>query len=81
MTTAVPRPLDDLRADCGANPDEVSDDEGYCTEAKLADLARRRITGKVRPAACALRGLDDVRDQWAMICTAHNLRNLARPRA
>ena len=28
-----------------------------------------------------LRGLDNVRNEWAMISTAHNLRKLARARA
>jgi transposase len=132
---ALPKLLDAVRADCGAYPDEVSADAGYCTEANLADLARRRIAGYVAPgrvrhadgalspkrgvtgqrvAAMAaklrragrrsryrlrkqivepvfgqikaargfrqflLRGLDGVRQEWAMICTAHNLLKLAR---
>lgn len=135
---ALPKLLDALRADCGANPDEVSADAGYCTEANLAELARRRIAGYVAPgrvrhadgalslkggltgrriAAMAaklrragrrsryrlrkqivepvfgqikaaggfrqflLRGLNNVRDEWAMVCTAHNMRKLARARA
>ena len=112
-----------------ANPKEVSADSGYCSEANLLHLARRRIaayvaTGRAghpgeasrangaRIAAMALklrragrrsryrlrkqvvepvfgqikqargfrqflsRGLDQVKLEWAMICTAHNLLKL-----
>jgi transposase len=119
----------------GANPKEVSADAGYCTNANLAHLARRRVnaflaTGRARHgkpnsggkrwrrgsriAAMAtklkragrrsryrlrkqivepvfgqikhargfrqflLRGLERVRSEWAMICTAHNLLKLAK---
>ena len=118
----------------GANPKEVSADAGFCSEANLTHLARRRIKGYVSPgrarhgkpnsggkrwrrgsriAAMAtklkraghrsryrlrkqipepifgqikhargfrqflLRGLEKVRGEWAMICTAHNLLKLA----
>jgi transposase len=118
------------------NPKEVSADAGFCTNANLAHLARRRINGFVaagrarhgktnsggkrwrrssRVAAMAtklkragrrsryrlrkqivepvfghiksargfrqflLRGLDQVRPEWAMLCTAHNLLKLAKP--
>jgi hypothetical protein len=121
------------------NPKEVSADAGYCTNANLAHLARRRINGFLAPgrarhghnnaggkrrwqagsrlAAMAtklkragrrsryrlrkqivepvfgqikhargfrqflLRGLDKVRGEWAMICTAHNLLKLANASA
>lgn len=123
-----------VRAALRANPEEVSADAGYCSEANLAHLARRRINGFIatgrprhdnpssggkrwrpgsRVAAMAtklkragrrsryrlrkqivepvfgqikhargfrqflLRGLDNVRGEWAMICTAHNLLKLA----
>jgi transposase len=116
------------------NAKEVSADAGFCSEANLAHLARRRINGFVatgrprhddpssggkrwrrgsRLAAMAtklkragrrsryrlrkqivepvfghikhargfrqflLRGLEKVRGEWAMICTAHNLLKLA----
>jgi transposase len=122
------------RAALRANPAEVSADAGFCSEANLAHLARRRINGFVatgrprhdnpnsggkrwrpgsRVAAMAtklkragrrsryrlrkqivepvfgqikhargfrqflLRGLDNVRAEWTMICTAHNLLKLA----
>jgi transposase len=118
-----------LRRNCRANPKEVSADSGYCSEANLAHLARRRIeayiaTGRAghpgdkqnekgaRVSAMALklrcagrrsryrlrkqvvepvfgqikqgrgfrqfllRGLTQVRSEWAMICTAHNLLKL-----
>ena len=122
------------RAALRANPEEVSADTGFCSEANLAHLARRRINGFVatgrprhdnpssggkrwrpgsRVATMAtklkragrrsryrlrkqivepvfgqikhargfrqflLRGLDKVRGEWAMICTAHNLLKLA----
>jgi transposase len=124
------------RAVLGANPNEVSADAGYCTNANLAHLARRRINGFLAPgrarhshnnaagrrawrqgsriAAMAtklkragrrsryrlrkqivepvfgqikhargfrqffLRGLDQVRGEWAIICTVHNLLKLAK---
>ncbi len=124
------------RAVLRANPEEVSADAAYCTEANLAHLARRGINAFLAPgrarhsqanaagrrawrlgsrvAAMAiklkragrrsryrlrkqivepvfgqikhargfrqflLRGLDKVRGEWAMICTAHNLLKLAR---
>jgi transposase len=123
------------RAVLRANPKEVSADAGFCSEANLTHLARRRINGYVSPgrarhgkpnsggkrwrrgsriAAMAtklkraghrsryrlrkqipepifgqikeargfrqflLRGLEKVRGEWAMICTAHNLLKLAR---
>jgi transposase len=117
-----------------ANPTEVSADAGFCSEANLAHVRRRRINGFIatgrarhgkpnsggkpwrrgsRVAAMAtklkragrrsryrlrkqivepvfghikhargfrqflLRGLEKVRGEWAMICTAHNLLKLA----
>ena len=124
-----------IRRDLRAAPDELSADAGYCDEANLAFLARRRIAAYLAPgrarhgagdpggrrrwrigsrvAAMAtklrragrrsryrlrkqivepvfgqikaarafrqflLRGLDQVRDEWALICTAHNLLKLA----
>jgi transposase len=124
------------RAALGANPNEVSADAGYCTNANLAHLARRRINGFLAPgrarhrhnnaagrrawrrgsriAAMAtklkragrrsryrlrkqivepvfgqikharsfrqflLRGLDQIRGEWAIICTVHNLLKLAK---
>lgn len=128
--------LDAARTVLRVNPKEVSADAGYCTNANLAHLARRRINGFLAPgrarhsrssaagkrrwrrgshiAAMAtklkragrrsryrlrkqivepvfgqikhargfrqflLRGLDKVRGEWAMICTAHNILKLAR---
>src|SRR3974390_282848 len=119
-----------------ANPREVSADAGFCDEANLAQLARRRINAFVAPgrarhgnahaggrrrwctgsriAAMAtklrragrrsryrfrkqiaepvfgqikhargfrqflLRGLENVKAEWALICTAHNLLKLAK---
>lgn len=135
---ALPKLIAAIRTNCGANPDEVSADSGYCTEANLVHLARRRIAGYIatgrvrhrdgrssrksslvgrRVAAMAaklaraarrsryrlrkqtvepvfgqikaargfrqflLRGLESVRSEWAMICTAHNMAKLARARA
>jgi len=124
------------RAVLRANPNELSADAGFCSNANLVHLARRRINAFVAPgrarhgdknpsgrrrwrrgsriAAMALklkragrrsryrlrkqivepvfgqikhargfrqfllRGLDQVRGEWAMICTAHNLLKLAR---
>ena len=124
-----------IRRDLRDRPQELSADAGYCDEANLAFLVRRRIAaylapgrirhatgdpaGKRRPrkgsrvAAMAtklrraahrsryrlrkqivepvfgqikaargfrqffLRGLPKVRQEWAMICTAHNLLKLA----
>jgi transposase len=125
-----------IRRDLKANPDELSADAGYCDEANLAFLARRRIAAYLAPgrarhgdgdpagrrrvrkrsrvAAMAtklrragrrsryrlrkqivepvfgqikaargfrqffLRSLANVRQEWAMICTAHNLLKLQR---
>ena len=124
-----------IRTTCTRDPTEISADAGFCTEANLAYLARRRIRAYLAPgrathqdahpvgkrrsakgsrvAAMAtrlkragrrsryrlrkqvvepvfgqvkaargfrrfsLRGLDKVRGEWAMICTAHNLLKLA----
>lgn len=121
--------LAELRSGCKANPKEVSADSGYCSEANLLHLARRRIgayiaTGRAghpgdkqhdkgaRITAMALklrragrrsryrlrkqvvepvfgqikqargfrqfllRGLDQVKHEWAMVCIAHNLLKL-----
>src|SRR5262245_15832021 len=121
--------LRELRRVCKANPKEVSADSGYCSEANLTHLARRRIgaflaTGRAghpgkagrekgnRIAAMALklrlgglrsryrlrkqivepvlgqikhargfrqfllRGFAQVKCEWAMICTVHNLLKL-----
>lgn len=123
------------RINCRATPKEVSGDAGFCNEANLAALARRRCAAYLAPgrarhghspgtnrrtikpgsrmAAMALklrragwrsryrlrkqivepvfgqikqargfrqfllRGLDKIRGEWAMICTAHNLLKLA----
>lgn len=124
-----------IRRDLRDRPQELSADAGYCDEANLAFLARRRIAAYLAPgrirhatgdpagkrrirkgsrvAAMAtklrraghrsryrlrkqivepvfgqikaargfrqffLRGLNKVRQEWAMICTAHNLLKLA----
>lgn len=128
--------LDRIRRTLRANPKEVSADAGYCDEANLALLARRRINAYIAPgrarhgqahpagrrrtrpgsrvAAMALklaragrrsryrlrkqtaepvfgqvkharafrqfllRSLEKVRDEWAMVCTGHNLLKLAK---
>jgi transposase len=128
--------LDGIRANLGRNPDEVSADAGYCSDANLRTLGRRRIEGYVATgrqkhgtaSATAkkapdpnsliarmtaklkragyrsryrlrkqivepvfgqikqergfrqflLRGIDKVKAEWAIICTAHNLNKLAR---
>ena len=128
--------LDQIRANLGRNPDEVSADAGYCSAANLRTIRRRRIEGYVatgrqkhgttsattkRPAKPGsllarmttrlkragyrsryrlrkqivepvfgqikqarafrqflLRGIDKVKAEWAIICTAHNLAKLAR---
>ncbi|HEX3499558.1 MAG TPA: IS1182 family transposase [Stellaceae bacterium] len=124
--------LDDIRAHLGRPPKEASADAGYCSEANLAALAERNITGYVAVARAKhaadakraplgpltqamqrklkragwrsryrlrkqivepvfgqikaargfrqflLRGIEKVRAEWAMICTAHNLLKLAK---
>jgi len=125
-----------IRATCKRNPAELSADAGFCTEANLAALARRRIRAYLAPGRarhgdadpaggrrCAkgsrvaamatmlkragrrsryrlrkqivepvfghikaargfrqfsLRGLSKVKDEWAIICTAHNILKLAK---
>jgi transposase len=39
--------LDAIKANLGTNPDEVSADAGYCSQANLRTLIRRRIAGYV----------------------------------
>jgi transposase len=127
--------LNAIKANTGANPEEISADAGYCSDANLRAVAKRRIagyiaTGRQRHGTTAavkhraprpgsriarmasklkrggrrsryrlrkqivepvfgqikhargfrqflLRGLDKVKSEWAMICTAHNLLKLA----
>jgi len=128
--------LDGIRGNLGTNPDEVSADAGYCSDANLRTIRRRRIEGyiatgrqkhgtksatskkaaepgsliakmsaKLKRAGYRsryrlrkqivepvfgqikqargfrqflLRGIENVRAEWALICTAHNLTKLAR---
>lgn len=132
--------LDQVMSNCGRNPEEVSADAGYCSEANLASLDRRRIRGYVATGrqkhgaarategeevgrkpfqgpqaqamrarlrrggfrsryrlrkqtvepvfgqmkACRgfrqflLRGLEKVRGEWRLACTAHNLLKLLK---
>ena len=127
--------LNVTRANLGRNPDEVSADAGYCSDANLRTIKRRRIEGyiatgrqkhgtksatakKTTPGSLIarmstklkragyrsryrlrkqivepvfgqikpsrgfrqflLRGIDKVKAEWALICTAHNLVKLAR---
>jgi len=39
--------LDAIKANLGTNPDEASADAGYCSQANLRTLSRRRIEGYV----------------------------------
>ncbi|MFG3594645.1 IS1182 family transposase [Bradyrhizobium sp. RDI18] len=39
--------LDGIRANLGTNPDEVSADAGYCSDANLRTIKRRRIEGYI----------------------------------
>jgi transposase len=128
--------LEAIRANLGRNPDEVSADAGYCSDANLRTIKRRRIDGYIatgrqkhgtRSATAKkaftpdspiakmstklkragyrsryrlrkqivepvfgqikqargfrqflLRGIEKVKAEWALICTAHNLTKLAR---
>ncbi len=130
--------LDRIRSHLGRNPDELSADAGYCSDANLRTVQRRRINGYIatgrqkhssksatatKPATPGsltakmstklkraghrsryrlrkqivepvfgqikqargfrqflLRGIDKVKAEWALICTAHNLNKLARAR-
>lgn len=124
-----------IRANLGRNPEEASADAGYCSQANIRALVRRRIAGYIATgrqkhgtqAAVAkrktrsslvermsrklkragwrsryrlrkqivepvfgqikqargfrqflLRGIQNVKAEWALICTAHNLTKLAR---
>ena len=123
--------LDGIKDNLGRRPKEASADAGYCSEANLKALRRRRISGyvaigrakhpehgkpnltgrftkamraKLRQGGWRsryrlrkqivepvfgqikqargfrqflLRGLAKVKDEWALICTAHNLTKLA----
>jgi transposase len=128
--------LDGIKANLGTNPDEVSADAGYCSDANLRTIKRRRINGYIATGRQAhgtksatsktaakpgsliakmsaklkragyrsryrlrkqivepvfgqikqargfrqflLRGIENVRAEWALICIAHNLVKLAR---
>jgi transposase len=124
--------IDGIKANLGRRPKEASADAGYCSEANLAALRKRRIAayiatgrakhpgqdkrnltgrltkamrlklrragrrsryrlrkqivepvfGQVKEARgfrqFLLRGIDKVKAEWAMICTAHNITKLAR---
>jgi transposase len=128
--------LDGIKTYLGKNPEEVSADAGYCSDANLRTIKRRRIDGYIAtgrqkhgtrsatakksfPAGSLiakmstklkragyrsryrlrkqivepvfgqikqargfrqflLRGIDNVRAEWALICIAHNLTKLAR---
>lgn len=127
-----------IRRNLGRNPQELSADAGYCSEANLEVLARRRIAGYLAPGRerhgmapgsdarrvksgtrvaamraklkragrrsryrlrkqivepvfgqikfargfrqFLLRGFDKVKQEWAMLCTVHNLLKLANAR-
>ncbi len=126
--------LNAIRSNLGKNPEEVSADAGYCSQANIRTLIRRRIEGYIATgrqkhgtnAAVAkrksrsklvlrmstklkragwrsryrlrkqtvepvfgqikeprgfrqflLRGIEKVKAEWAIICTAHNLTKLA----
>lgn len=125
--------IDAAKDNLGRKPKEASADAGYCSEANLAALAKRKIaaylaTGRAKHPAHAkpnitgpltramrqklkragrrsryrlrkqiiepvfgqikqargfrqflLRGIDKVKAEWALVCTAHNLTKLARP--
>jgi transposase len=120
--------LDVVAANTGEMPDEVSADNGFCSEANLEGLIARTVRGYVAAGRASkpgsgkrggalvqamrarlrrggyrsryrmrkyvvepvfghikqargfrqflLRGIDKVRSEWAMICTAHNLAKL-----
>jgi hypothetical protein len=120
--------LDGIEANTGVMPDEVSADNGFCSEANLDGLNERTVRGYVAAGRAStpdggqkggrlvkamrarlrqggyrrryrlrkhtvepvfgqmkqarqfrqflLRGIDKVRGEWAMICTAHNLAKL-----
>lgn len=130
--------LDRIKTNFKQNPDEVSADAGYCSEANLKTLKRRRIAAYIAPGRqrhdalnaaggrrhrpgslvakmaaklkragrrsryrlrkqvvepvfgqikhargfrqFLLRGLEKVRCEWSIICTAHNLAKLANAR-
>jgi transposase len=123
--------IDGIEANLGRRPKEASADAGYCSEANLAALRKRRIAayiatgrakhpgqdkrspkgeltkamreklrragwrsryrlrkqivepvfGQIKQARgfrqFLLRGIEKVRNEWAIICTAHNLTKLA----
>ena len=124
--------IDGIKANLGRRPKEASADAGYCSEANLTALRKRRIAayiatgrakhpgqdkrnlsgrltkamrlklrragrrsryrlrkqivepvfGQIKQARgfrqFLLRGIEKVRAEWALICTAHNLTKLAR---
>ncbi len=60
--------LDATAVNAGRLPDEVSADNGFCSEANLAGLVERGVRGYVATGK--------VTCEWALICTAHNLAKL-----
>ena len=124
--------IDGIKDNLGRKPKEASADAGYCSEANLAALAERKVSGYVATGRAKhpgqrqtkitgpltkamrdklkragwrsryslrkqtvepvfgqikqargfrqflLRGIEKVRAEWALICTAHNLTKLAR---
>jgi hypothetical protein len=117
--------IDAVQDNTGDMPDEVSADNGFCSEANLAGLVGRTVRGYVAAGRASkpgggkkggplvqamrarlrqgghrsryrmrnepvfghikqarnfrrflLRGIDKVRGEWALICTAHNLAKL-----
>ena len=124
--------IDGIKANLGRRPQEASADAGYCSEANLAALRKRRVTayiatgrakhpgqdkrnltgrltramrlklrragrrsryrlrkqivepvfGQVKEARgfrqFLLRGIEKVKAEWALVCTAHNITKLAR---
>lgn len=124
--------IDGIKGNLGRRPQEASADAGYCSEANLAALRKRRVTayiatgrakhpgqdkrnlsarltramrlklrragrrsryrlrkqivepvfGQVKEARgfrqFLLRGIEKVKAEWALVCTAHNITKLAR---
>ena len=124
--------VDGIEANLGRKPDQVSADNGYCSEANIVALDERKIDAYIAPGRAKhptkdngkvggpktqamrkkiddggfetpyrlrkqvvepvfgqikqargfrqflLRGVEKVRSEWALVCTAHNLTKLAR---
>ena len=76
-TQQLPAMICQIKTNTGRQARELSADAGYLSEANLRELKRRHIRGY---RSFLLRGLNKVRLEWGLVCTAHNLAKLTARR-